>query len=196
MLLPSRLKIKLARLFSRVAAYSSSVVITDLKVTTMSKLKFCGKGVHFHGRIRFVFPENIRLGNNVIVGENAYVDGRGGLIVGNNTHISRNVVIHDYTGTCLPYDNNYILKPVFVGDNVWIGTNVVIVPGVEIGNGAIIGAGTVVSKSVPSLAIVGNQQIRIIKYREKAHYEELVAAESYGGISGRILVQSDYQQPY
>jgi maltose O-acetyltransferase len=58
---------------------------------------------------------------------------------------------------------------------------------VSIGDGAIVGAGAVVTKSVPPLAIIGNQPTRILKYRDVLHYEKLDQAKSYGGVSGKPL---------
>jgi maltose O-acetyltransferase len=54
-----------------------------------------------------------------------------------------------------------------IGDDVWIGANVVILPGVTVGDHAIIAAGAVVTKSVPSLAIVGGNPAKVIKYRSR-----------------------------
>nr|WP_026798756.1 hypothetical protein [Planktothrix prolifica] len=42
-----------------------------------------------------------------------------------------------------------------------------------IGDGAIIAVGTVVTANVEPLAIVGNQPMRTLKYREREHYEKL-----------------------
>ncbi|NET33461.1 MAG: acyltransferase [Cyanothece sp. SIO1E1] len=129
--------------------------------------------------------------DNVHIGDNAFLSGRGGIKIGENTHISNNFVVyssnHNYQASCLPYDDTHTLKPVVIGRNVWIGTNVVIVPGTQIGEGSIIGAGTVVNKNVPPFAIVGSQPIQIIKYRDCEHYEKLDAKRLYGGISGKLL---------
>lgn len=177
--------------FSRQISRLDSWLVAENNRYLMTKLQSCGKQVHFHGKVTIVAAPNIKLGNNVHLGNNAYLDGRGGITIGDNTHISRNFVVHssshDYLGTCLPYDDVYQFKPITIGRNVWIGTNVVVIPGITIGEGAIIGAGTVVSKSVPPLAIVGNQAPRILKYRDKLHYERLDANQSYGGVSGKPL---------
>ncbi|MEM8723725.1 MAG: acyltransferase [Cyanobacteria bacterium P01_G01_bin.39] len=177
--------------FTRQFTRINALIVAENNRYMMTKLQSCGAKVHFHGKVTIVGATNIKLGDNVHLGNNSYLDGRGGITIGENTHISRNFVVHssshDYLGACLPYDDVYQLKPVNIGRNVWIGTNVVIVPGVTIGEGAIIGAGTVVSKSVPPLAIVGNQAPRILKYREKLHYERLDAIKSYGGVSGKPL---------
>lgn len=154
----------------------------------MSKLKFCGNGVTFQGKVTVIRPSNVCIKSNVHIGGNAWIDGRGGVEIGDNTHISRNFVVlssnHNYCGECLPYDNVYSLDKVKIGRNVWIGTNVIIVAGVCVGHGAIIAAGTVVSKAVPELAIVGSQPMRILKYRDSEHYQSLDGSRKYGGVGG------------
>jgi maltose O-acetyltransferase len=148
-----------------------------------SKLKFLGSGVRFKRDINIEHPQNISLGNKVYIGPNVLLDGRGGITIGDNTTLGFNVVIlsanHDYQSNDLPYEHNvYIHKPVVIGHNVWIGGNVLIVPGVSIGNGAIVAAGTVVTADVEPLAIVGNQPIRTIKYRNREHYERLASEQA------------------
>ena len=145
----------------------------------------------FNGLIKIVAPENIAIADNVHIGNNAYIDGRGGIEIGTNTHISRNFVVHssshNYRGKRIPYDETYDLKAVKIERNVWIGTNVIVIPGVNIGEGSIVGAGTVVTQDIPPKAIVGSQHHRIIKYREDEHYNKLNHDRSYGGISGRAI---------
>lgn len=157
------------------------------------KRKFgsCGRGTRIHGRLRVSAPENIFLGDNVHINDNAFIRAEGGLHIGNHTHISRNVVIytmnHQYEGERLPYDEQKVLKPVVIGQNVWIGMNVAIAPGVTIGDGAIIGLGTLVSKAVPPLAIIGNPPPQIIKQRDKLRYKQLDEAGAHSGMSGYPL---------
>lgn len=177
--------------FSRQIERFNKFMVTENNLYLMTKLKHCGDQVYFHGAVTIIAPTNVVMQDNVHIGNNSYLDARGGITIGKNTHISRNFVVHssshDYLGSCLPYDDIYHLKPVTIGRNVWIGTNVLIIPGVTIGDGAIIAAGAVVSKSVRPLAIVGNQPPRVLKYREQEHYQRLDQAKSYGGVSGKPL---------
>ena len=73
----------------------------------------------------------------------------------------------------LPYDDRYIVKDVFIDDNVWIGSDVTIMPGVHIGEGAIIGACSCVTKDIPPYAIVGGCPAKVIKYRDIDKYLRL-----------------------
>lgn len=125
------------------------------------------------------------------IGKNVFIRANGGLFIGENTHISRNFVCytmnHDYEGKRLPIDDNDIYKPVHIGKNVWIGMNVVVAPGTVIEDGVIVGAGCVVAGHVPALSIIGNPKYRLLKKRDKEHYERLEREEKYGGISGKPL---------
>jgi acetyltransferase-like isoleucine patch superfamily enzyme len=102
---------------------------------------------------------------------------RGILHIGSGTIIGPRVKVHtsnhNYEGEMLPYDDRYLVKDVFIGDNVWIGSDVTIMPGVHIGEGAIIGACSCVTKDIPPFAIVGGCPARIIKYRDINKYLRL-----------------------
>ena len=153
----------------------------------------CGKGVRIHGRLQITGPENVSLGDNIHINENAYIRAEGGLSIGDHTHISRNLVLytrnHNYEGDRLPFDEKQKLKPVEIGRNVWIGVNVTITPGTTIGDGAIIGMGTTVSGNVPPLAIVGSAKQQIIKMRNEKHYSKTDQGKQHGGMSGRPWVE-------
>ena len=150
----------------------------------------CGPGLHIYGPCQITSPETMYVGENVHINRGAFMRAEGILRLGNNVHIARNLTIytinHNYKGEALPYDHTMIEKAVTIDDNVWIGINVTIVPGVHIGEGAIIGAGSVVTMDIPPLAIVGGAPARVIRYRDKEHYDRLVQAKRFGGISGRL----------
>ncbi len=150
-----------------------------------------GKGCDFKGKFVVTKPCKLFLGNNVHLGDNVYLKTEGEIHIGDNCHFSRNISIysvnHNYEGIALPYDNTTIKKKVVIGKNVWIGMNVNIIPGVEIGDGAIIGMGSTVTKNVPELAIVGGNPAKVLKFRDKLHYDQLEQNQSYGGNGGKPL---------
>lgn len=152
------------------------------------QMKSCGQGVGLWGNMKITGINQVSLGNNVHIGENAFIRAEGGLTIGDNTHISRNLVLytmnHDYHGNRLPYDEKMIYKSVFIGKNVWIGMNVCITPGTIIHDGVIIGMGTTVSGEVPPLSIIGGEKWRILGHRNPEHYELLDHSNSYSGVNG------------
>lgn len=153
-----------------------------------SQMKSCGKDFVIRRPFHISGLSSLEIGDNVHIGPNCFIQAKGGVKIGDNTHFSRNIVInsrnHQFEGQRLPYDDSMICKPVVIGKNVWVGMNVCIAPGTVIGDGAIIGIGTVVSGEIPPLAIIGNQKWRIIRYRDKEHYEDLDRKGAYGGTNG------------
>jgi acetyltransferase-like isoleucine patch superfamily enzyme len=123
------------------------------------------------------------IGENVQIGSGSFIRAEGGLVIGDNVVISRNLVLHtrshDYGGSHLPYGETMKANPVTIGANVWIGMNVTISPGTTIGEGAIVGLGTRVHGDIPPCAIVGAAGWSRIGTRDLAHYEMLKAKQAY-----------------
>lgn len=137
---------------------------------TLLKIKNKGSNVRFQGYSRIINAEKLIIGKNVRVGMNCYFHALGGIKIGDNTILSRNITIysanHNFENDdFVPYDNKYNLKEVIIGNGVWIGMNVSIIPGITIGDGAIIAMGSIVTKNVGKGEIVGNPSIRVLKNR-------------------------------
>ena len=157
----------------------------------VNDLAACGKDFRIMGPFALHAPSMIEIGNNVHIGENSFIRGEGGLTIGDNTVISRNLVLytinHRYEGTRLPYDQELEHQPVVIGRNVWIGMNVCIAPGTTIGDGAIIALGAVVSGIINPGEIVGAQRFRVLKNRNREHYQQLDEQRLYADPWGRPL---------
>jgi acetyltransferase-like isoleucine patch superfamily enzyme len=108
------------------------------------------------------------------------IKGNGKVTIGDNFHSGEDCLmitqIHNYnTGKAIPYDDTYIIKDIYIENNVWFGDRVIILGGVNIGEGAIIQAGAVVIKDIPKYAIAGGSPAKVFKHRDKNHYEKLKA---------------------
>lgn len=114
-----------------------------------------GKGSTIHMWARFFQPKNIRIGEDTVVGDHAFLDGRAPLTIGNHVDIASQVLIynseHDLDAEGFEAKN----APVDIGDYVFVGPRATILPGVKVGKGAVVAAGAVVTKDVPDFAIVG-----------------------------------------
>jgi len=113
-----------------------------------------------------------------------YIHAGGGVTIGKYFHPGRGLLIystnHDYDGgEAIPYGERVIRKAVTVGDFVWCGANVTLLPGVNIGEGAVIGAGSVVTKDIPAYAVAGGNPARVIKYRDRQHFDDLKTQEKF-----------------
>ena len=184
----SRILLVPFRLITIISGIISQIVWAFSNEYTKRKFGSCGLGVRIHGPFRLTSPHNFHVGNNVHINNNAFLRAEGGLIIGDNTHISRNLVVytmnHNYEGKLLPYDSSRILKPVTIGKNVWIGMNVLITPGTTIGDGSIIGMGSIISRDVQPLSIIGSASQRVLKIRDENHYNSLEESNLFSEMSG------------
>ena len=113
--------------------------------------------------------EFIKLGKDVWIGYYTFIDGSGGLEIGD--HVSISIGVHIYTHDSSkfraynwkkdPENGTHIRRsPVKIGSNVQIGANSIVTKGVTIGNNVIIGALTLVNKDIPDNSFVtGNPMV-------------------------------------
>lgn len=125
-----------------------------------------GKGSTLHMGTRFYNPANISIGEDSIIGENAVLDGRGKLIIGNHVDIASEVMIYNCEHDVKSSDFHAVCAPVVIEDYVFIGPRAIILPGVTIKKGAVVGAGAVVTKDVGQGEIVGGVPAKLIGVRD------------------------------
>lgn len=114
--------------------------------------------------------DKISIGNNVGIGEFAYLGGAGSLEIGDECiigqYLSCHPENHNYQDTTISIRHQGVTrKGIKIGKNCWIGSKVTILDGVEIGNGSIIAAGSVVTKSFPENSIIGGVPAKLLKTR-------------------------------
>lgn len=110
----------------------------------------------------------IRIGNNVGIGEFAYLGGGGGLEIGDDCIIGQYLSCHPENHNF--GDNHRLIrlqgvtrKGIRIGRNCWIGSKVTILDGVTVGDNCVIAAGAVLTRSVPPNSVVGGVPARVIK---------------------------------
>ena len=116
----------------------------------------------------FITGRQITMANHSVINRRCYLDGRGGIEIGNNVSISPEVYIMSAT--------HLVNDPLFAGaqfkvkieDYTWIGARAIILPNVTLGVGCVVGAGAVVTKSVPPYQIVAGNPARIIGERSRS----------------------------
>ncbi|RZK39372.1 MAG: acyltransferase [Pedobacter sp.] len=114
----------------------------------------------------------IKINENTFLGEYVIFYGHGGIEVGSNTLIAMHTCIvssnHSVPNQSkLIRDQNDLILPVKIGDDVWIGAGVKILGGVTIGNGCVIGAGSVVTKNLPPYSIAMGIPAKVVSYRNE-----------------------------
>lgn len=133
-------------------------------------LKKLGKGTIIKEGVTIYFPENVEIGENVTINEFCFIDGYGGVRIGNFVRIAHGVSIisedHGFSVTNKPI---YLFKkkssPVNIGNDVWIGCKATILKGVSVGKGCVIGANSVVVSDIPEHSVAVGCPARVVRKR-------------------------------
>lgn len=118
-----------------------------------------GGFAYFYPGTRLQHVYGIDAGANLHVNTNAWLYGRGGLVIGDNVLIGPNAVVtssqHRYARRDIPivYQGHKCERTV-LGSYVWIGANATVLPGVTVAEGTIVAAGSVVTKDTEPYTIV------------------------------------------
>ena len=132
-----------------------------------------GKGSVIHMWANFFDPSGIKIGEDTIIGDHAFLDGRTSLIIGSHVDIASSVMVYNSEHDLESTEFSARTEPVEIGDYVFIGPRVTILPGVKIGKGAVVAAGAVVTKDVSEFMIVGGIPAKEIAERKnkELHYK-------------------------
>lgn len=125
-----------------------------------------GKNSTIHMWANFFYPPGITIGEDTIIGDHAFLDGRAPLTIGSHVDIASQVLIYNSKHDIQDPDFSPVSEPVVISDYVFIGPRAIIQPGVKISRGAVVAAGAVVTKDVPEFAIVGGVPAQVIGERQ------------------------------
>jgi acetyltransferase-like isoleucine patch superfamily enzyme len=103
-----------------------------------------GKNVQIMPEVKMeiFFPENITIGNNVVIGQDAFLAG------------------HEFNV------NEFRYGPITIEDDVLIGARSFILPGVTIGKGSLVSANTTVYKDVPKGVVAFGSPMQFKKIKK------------------------------
>lgn len=111
--------------------------------------RLCGMKIGKHSRIMMkvtvTHPWNIVIGSNTTVNEFCYLDGRGGLRLGDQVNIAlySALVTGFHVGASCSFE--YLTEPILIEDDVWVAVRATILNGCTLKKGCIVAAGSVVS---------------------------------------------------
>lgn len=151
-------QVHISGLGKSIVRFGNDVAIGDFsRIVISTSLNNIGKG--------------ITIGNNVGIGEFAYLGGAGGLEIGHECIVGQYFSchpenhIHADLSTSIRHQG-VSRKGIKIGNNCWIGSKVTILDGVELGQGCIVAAGSVVNKSFPKYSIIGGVPAKLLKTRQ------------------------------
>lgn len=110
----------------------------------------------------------VRIGDNVGIGEFAYIGGAGGVSIGSDTIVGQYFSVHPENHifedpTRLIRQQGVTRMGIEIGLGCWIGAKVTITDGVTIGNHCVIAAGSVVTKNFPERSVIGGVPAQLIR---------------------------------
>ena len=133
-----------------------------------------GIGSTIHMGCKIYEPKNITIGNDTIIGDSAFLDGRDKLSIGNHVDIASEVMIYNSEHDINDQEFKANTSAVTIEDYVFVGPRAIILPGVKIGKGAIVAAGCVVTKDVPEYAIFAGVPGKVIGERKNKNPEYIL----------------------
>ena len=105
------------------------------------------------------FGGKIEIGQDVSINSKSFLNGCGGLHIGNNIASNHNFNKSDV----LIREQGINKKGIFIGENIWLGARTTILDGVNISNNSVVGACSLVSKSLPEQGVYVGSPVRKIK---------------------------------
>lgn len=121
--------------------------------------------IGMHTKLRV--PSKIKIGHNVAINQECYLDARGGIEIMNNVNLGKGTQLitgsHDYNDPLFSYNT----KKIIIFDHAWITTNVIILPGVIISEGSVIGAGSIVTKNTKEYTVMAGNPAKLIASRNR-----------------------------
>ena len=183
-------------LFRIIPFYNRIYETAKTQTPILFKMWFLQKCLGFNKRAYWQVHHSSIVSNthNILIGietspgfmPGCYIQGRGGIEIGDYTQISCNVGIisenHSFYD-CRVHIKSDKFPSIKIGKYCWIGMNSTILPGVELGDFTIVGAGSVVTKSYPNgyCIIAGNpaKEIRKLNKDECIEYQSLNKYNGY-----------------
>lgn len=132
-----------------------------------------GNGSTIHMGAKFFDPKGVKVGEDTIIGDSVFLDGRAELNIGSHVDFASEVMVYNSEHDLGDPEFKAISEAVNIGDYVFVGPRAIILPGVNIGKGAVVAAGAVVTKDVVAgdivagipAKVIGERKLKDFKYR-------------------------------
>jgi maltose O-acetyltransferase len=129
-----------------------------------------GEGSFYLDQIVWLNGDHIEVGDRVGFNHGCFVNGFGGLVIGDDTIIGPGTMIHtanhEMGDLGRPITGQgWKAAPVHIGRGCWIGMGACILPGVTLGDGCVIGAGAVVVHDVEEYGIAVGNPAKVVRSR-------------------------------
>lgn len=121
-----------------------------------------GKNLAIKPYVNIKYPWLLETGNNVWIGEKAWIDNLAKITIGNNVCLSQGCLLlagnHDYTKPAF----DLIVKEIILEDGVWIGAKATVCAGVTCKIHSVLSVGSVAACDLEPMGIYqGNPAIQV-----------------------------------
>ena len=151
----------------------------------------------------FPYDKNSTVSGNILAGKNVkvtqrggcYVQGWGGVFIGDYTTIAQNCIITSANHSLTNHAEE-VKKEVIIGDHCWIASNSLIMGGVILGPRTVVAGGSVVTKSFPEgYCLIGGNPAKFIKAIPKEEFvPRKFEREMYGYVPSNKF--TEYKRKY
>lgn len=125
-----------------------------------------GHGVIIKPRVNIKYPWRVTIGDNVWIGEGAWLDSLGDIRIGANCCVSQGAYFctgnHDWSSTSF----DLIIKPIVLEEGCWIGCRATLLGGATLGSHAVVSAGSVFSGEAEAYTIYRGNPAEPISQRK------------------------------
>jgi maltose O-acetyltransferase len=138
---------------------------------TPEDAKRVGRGCYYMDTIVWLNGDKIEMGDDVGFNYGCYVNGFGGLVIGDGTVFGPYTMVHtanhrtDDPTRPIAQQGWEESPPVQIGPQCWVGMGVCILPGVRIGEGCVIGAGSVLTSDLDAYTVAVGNPAKPVKSR-------------------------------
>ena len=179
--------------------WETSAKKSEMRKQAYAKQFNAGSGLHVQHNVdihREHFLEGtIKIGNNVLLAKNVFIDYSGEVIINDNVSIANGVIIETHTHPLEDSRQKPVPGRLIIGDNASILSRSYIADTCHsIGRYARIGAGTYVRSNVPPYAIMMGNPAKIIGFLYSP--EEMVAFEEKKYAKNERTSPEEYAQYY
>ncbi len=113
------------------------------------------------------FGGKVEIGQNVSINSKSFLNGCGGLSIGDNTRIGTQSIMiasnHKFDDPEVLVKDQITKQGIQIGENIWFGARVTVLDGVNIANNVVVGACSLVSKSLPEAGVYVGTPAKKIK---------------------------------
>ncbi len=155
--------VRLTWYFINAAFINSAFPISAVKVSLLKMFGAkVGKNVVIKPKVNIKYPWHLIIGNNVWIGENAWIDNLTTVLIKDNACVSQGAMLlcgnHHYKK--VKFD--LILGRITIGEGAWVGAQATVCPGVIMHDHAILTVGSVATKHLEGYSVhQGNPAVKI-----------------------------------